>query len=166
MSCYYTSDLHIAHNSINKYRTEFKSAKEHHEFMINKILSLNKRDTLYILGDFIFDSPDYEYYIGQIRQTKAQLKIVLGNHDSRNLYRETSPNISIQLPLFSYKNMWVSHCPIHPQEMRGKDLNLHGHIHKNVLDDKRYFNVNIDVNNYEFVKVEDIKAYRDSLGEV
>jgi hypothetical protein len=31
------------------------------------------------------------------------------------------------LPLFSYKNMWVSHAPIHPDEIRGRDLMIHGH---------------------------------------
>jgi calcineurin-like phosphoesterase family protein len=170
MACYFTSDIHINHKSINKYRTRFNSAEEHHQFMIDKILSLTKRDTLYILGDFIFDGDNYESYMEQIRQIKAKLKIVLGNHDSKNLYRERHPNIEIQLPLFSYKNMWVSHCPIHPQEIRERVGNLQGHLHYNkdlskraILDngevDKRYFNVNIDCNNYEFIKVEDIKRY-------
>ena len=175
MSCYFTSDLHIGHKNCHKFRTKFKSAKEHHQFMVDKILSLNKRDTLYILGDFIFDGDDYEYYMEQIRQTKATLKIVLGNHCSKLLYKENHPKIQIQLPLFSYKNLWISHCPIHPQELRGRVGNIHAHLHANqdiskerVIDirypdslpiDPRYFNVNIDVNNYDFVPVEYIKEY-------
>ena len=65
--------------------------------------------------------------------------------------------MEIQLPLFSYKGIWLSHCPIHPLELRGREGNAHGHLHLEKLNDKRYFNVNIDVNNYEFVTFDKIK---------
>lgn len=68
------------------------------------------------------------------------------------LYTQTiAPNILIQLPLFSYKNTWISHCPIHPQELRNRDGNIHGHLHNSIVPDLRYFNVNLDVNGYDFV---------------
>jgi len=172
MAVYFTSDLHIGHRSICKYRDRFKDADEHHEYMINKILELSKRDILFIIGDFLFDGPDYFKHIEKLKNKKCRIKLVLGNHDAKELYYEDI--FEIQLPLFNYKSMWVSHCPIHPQELRNRAGCIHGHLHsesvkkreydiiddcEHLVPDPRYFNVNIEDNNYEFVKLETIKEY-------
>jgi len=171
---YFTSDLHIGHNSIFKYRNRFKTSEEHHEYMISKIEELGKRDVLIVLGDFLFDSKKYEEHIKRINNCKCRIKVVMGNHDSLKLYKE--PKLEVQLPLYSYKNIWVSHCPIHQDELRDKKGNIHGHLHLSKitipekvwtdvsehfidLPDERYFNVNIDVNDYEFVKLNTIKEH-------
>ena len=113
---------------------------------------LNKRTILFILGDFLFDGSHFEAYLHRIAKFPCTIKLVMGNHDSMQLYTQTiAPNISIQLPLFSYKNTWISHCPIHPQELRNRDGNIHGHLHNSIVPDLRYFNVNLDVNGYDFV---------------
>ena len=162
---YFTSDLHLGHRAICKYRDIFKTTKEHDEYILQEMEKLGKRDILFILGDFLFDGPHYEEYIKRIRKMKCRIKLIMGNHDSLELYKEInqkpqSPegSIEIQLPLFSYKNCWLSHAPIHPGELRNRDLCIHGHMHLEKLDDLRYFNVNIDVNDYKFVKFDDIKA--------
>jgi len=154
---YFTSDLHISHKGIIKFRDRFKTAEEHDEYMFSKIEALSKRDILMVLGDFIFDSEDYDKVIERLSKVECRIKLVMGNHDSRELYKEDC--VEMQLPLYSYKNMWISHCPIHPQEMRGRIGNCHGHLHLEKLDDPRYFNVNIDVNDYEFVKLDTIKEH-------
>ena len=177
MQTLFTSDLHLGHKAICKYRPEFKTSKEHDDYMLDKILSLRKRTVLHILGDFLFDGPHFDEYIERLSKKKCRIKLVFGNHDSLKLldYRHL---FEIQLPLYSYKGHWISHCPIHPQEMRGRLGCVHGHLHKEevmieyqewdnydecyyVEDDldKRYFNVNIDVNGYEFVKWEEIKNH-------
>ncbi len=163
---YFTSDLHLGHKAIPKYRDRFESMEEHDEFMLTKMEMLGKRDILYVLGDFLFDGPHYDEYIQRIRKMKCRIKLIFGNHDSLRLYEEInqkpkSPegSIEIQLPLFSYKNTWITHCPIHPSEMRSRKGCIHGHMHLEELDDERYFNVNIDVNDYEFVLFDDIKKY-------
>lgn len=118
---------------------------------------LNKRTILFILGDFLFDGPHFETYLHRIAKFPCTIKLVMGNHDSMQLYTQTiAPNISIQLPLFSYKNTWISHCPIHPQELRNRDGNIHGHLHNSIVPDLRYFNVNLDVNEYDFVPLNKI----------
>lgn len=138
MSVFFSSDFHLGHKVIvPKYRKQFNSQEEHDELLLDKIAKLKKREILYILGDFIFDSSKYDYYIKQLNKTCCRIKLVLGNHDSLKLYKED--RFEIQLPLFSYKNNWVSHCPIHPQEMRGRDCNIHGHLHGNVVE-KEIFN--------------------------
>lgn len=158
MQSYFTSDLHLGHKAIPKYRDCISSSAENTELMLEKLSTLTKRDMLWILGDFLFDHPDYDSIVSKIQSMPFQLKLVMGNHDSLNLYRDFAS--SIQLPLFSYKNRWVSHCPIHPQELRGRLGNIHGHLHsEHIHNDPRYFNVNIDVNDYNFVPVEHINSH-------
>lgn len=168
MAVFFTSDLHLGHNSIYKYRSDkFNSQEEHDEYILNLIDGLGKRDVLVVLGDFIFESLNYGYYISRIKEAKCRIKVVMGNHDSLKMYSEEC--IEMQLPIFSYKNMWLSHVPIHDTELRGRIGNVHGHLHKQSTDglctipDNRYFNVNIDVNNYRFIPLEEIKKYYKTL---
>ena len=180
---YFTSDLHLGHKAIPKYREPFGDMKEHDDFIINKILELNKRDILFVLGDFLFDGDHYDEYIQRLKEAKCRIKVVMGNHDSMKLYNTEEHPFEIQLPLFSYKGFWLSHAPIHPQEMRNRTGNLHGHLHKesvkkeiSVIDkdfcsgtievkDDKYFNVNLDVNDYKFVNLEDIKKVFEENNE-
>jgi len=161
----FTSDLHIGHKVITKYRNNFKSPEEHDEYWIQKIESLGKRDILHVLGDFIFENPRYDEYIKRLRNVKCRIKVIMGNHDSLKLYDEVQLNkeqnskIEIQLPFYSYKNFWVSHCPIHPSEIRNRHGVIHGHLHKKFLYDDRYFDVCPEKHNYEFVEFDKIKDY-------
>ena len=157
MQVMFTSDLHLGHRSICKYRSKFTTVEEHDEYILDLMSKLNKRTILFILGDFLFDGPHFEVYLHRIAKFPCTIKLVMGNHDSMQLYTQTiAPNISIQLPLFSYKNTWISHCPIHPQELRNRDGNIHGHLHNSIVPDLRYFNVNLDVNGYDFVPLNKI----------
>jgi calcineurin-like phosphoesterase family protein len=63
VSVYFSSDFHFGHKVIvPKYR-DFKSQEEHDTILLDNISKLNKRDILYVLGDFLFDSDKYDYYI-------------------------------------------------------------------------------------------------------
>ena len=70
-------------------------------------------------------------------------------HEGQDL---TLPNLEIQLPLYTYKGFWMSHCPIHSDEMRNRIGNIHGHTHKHSIDDERYYNVSLDVHDYKFIE--------------
>lgn len=157
MKVLFTSDLHLGHRTIHKYRSQFDSHVSHDQSILDMVLNLDKRTVLYVLGDFLFDGPHFEDYLIKLSQAKCLIKVVPGNHDSKLLYTQTiAPNIRIELPLFSYKNLWVSHCPIHPHEMRNRLGNIHGHLHHETLPDSRYFNVNLDVNDFKFVPLDTI----------
>lgn len=173
---YVTSDLHLGHKNIYKYREEFTSMEEHDSYIFSKIMELRKQDILLVIGDFLFDGSHYNEYIERLSKKKCRIKLIMGNHDSKKLYNEGI--IEMQLPLYQKKNIWLSHCPIHPDEMRGRKGNIHGHLHKEVVKkdaiqlkygglitenikvpDTRYFNANIDVNNYEFLDFKEIEEY-------
>ena len=138
----FISDTHFAHKNIHKFRKGFASSKEHDEFLTGKITSfVKKRDVLWIPGDVCFNEEGL-WCLREIRKCCNDIRWVLGNHDT-----ESVVNIAIQERLVDhvygfqkYKKSWVSHSPIHPNELRGR-INIHGHVHYATVDDPRYFNV-------------------------
>ena len=154
---YFTSDLHLGPKSIIKSRTKFKTIEEHDEAILNEFRKLKKKEIVYILGDFIFDCERYDYYVEEFKKMQCRIKLVLGNHDSLKLYNE--PRFEIQLPLFCYKDFWISHCPVHDLELRGRKGNIHGHLHGYNIPDEKYFNVNIENHDFRLVRFKDIKKH-------
>ena len=165
METFFTSDLHLGHKAITKYRSQFATMEEHDEHILTMLESFTKRTNLVILGDFLFDGPNFNYYLLRLSNLPYKIKLVMGNHDSLLLYSKLPSNIELQLPLYSYKNMWVSHCPIHPQELRNRVGNIHGHLHGSTVqhcdgtEDSRYFNVNLDNNNFKPVPLDTIISH-------
>jgi len=154
---YFTSDWHFGHRNILKYRPEFKSIEEHNQTFINEFNSkVRKRDTVYFLGDIAFTEESLEL-LKQLNYCHKKV-LYLGNHD----YLHTSKYLEIfdeVYALRSLKSFWLSHCPIHPQEMRNRKGNIHGHLHESILDDSKYFDVSPEKHNYQLVDFETIKTY-------
>ena len=158
---YFTSDWHLNHKNIPKYRKEFKTVQENNNHFIeefNKVVK--KNDTVFFLGDIAFDDDAIEL-LKKLRFCRKKV-LYLGNHDyvSTDKLLEVFDEIH---GLKGYKNFWISHCPIHPQEMRGKKGNIHGHLHTEILEDIKYFDVSPDKNNMTLVDFEDIKEYFNGI---
>lgn len=139
-----SSDLHLGHKNITKFRTEFSSAEEHHETVFeNLATAIGKRDSLYLLGDVVF-TPEWLARIESIRCIKKTL--ILGNHctDQKISILQLCNVFDSIHSLHAKRNHWFSHAPIHPSEMRGKAGNIHGHTHYRCIDDPRYFNVSVE----------------------
>lgn len=155
-----TSDLHLGHNNICKYRTDFSSPEDHHETMVTNTLDiLSKRDVLWLLGDICF-SRDWMWFYDEVIKKAQIVNLVLGNHDTDNQERRDIVKYaaSIGVKIFSltkYKDSWLSHAPIHPCELRGKFC-VHGHMHREVVDDSRYFNACVEHTGWKPVSYQDI----------
>lgn len=151
------SDLHLGHNNICKYRTGFNSAEEHHEILFENLTKeLRKRDTIWFLGDVAFD----KVWLERIRGIYCLRKILIaGNHDLERgiVMRDLVDTYSDVKSLVSYKNFWFSHCPIHPQEIRGRLGNIHGHLHNFTVEDPRYVNVCVEHTDFKPIDFELIK---------
>lgn len=132
----FIGDLHFGHKNIHKFRSEFSNELHHEKTLLDNLCrSVNKRDTLWLCGDIIF-SDDKTSLLGEIPGRKI---LVLGNHDMVNV-KSLIPFVDDIKGITRYKNSWVSHAPIHPQELYGK-FNIHGHVHKNTVPDTRFVNV-------------------------
>ena len=133
-----TSDLHLGHKSITKYRPQF-TKEEHDEIIFDNLASnITKRDTLFLLGDIAF-TLDWHIKVAAIK-CKHKV-IILGNHDTdRSVKVHQFAGLYDKVHgLLSHRGYWWSHCPIHPQEMRGRTGNIHGHMHGNNIWDPREF---------------------------
>lgn len=150
---YFASDLHHGHKAICKYRTQFNSTEEHDEFVSDNILSTcGKRDTLWLLGDLFFTEDSLKYFNKYLANI-GQVNVILGNHCTDNsvrqrVMRQVVDNCNKAGSLFNYKGFWLSHAPIHPEELRGK-CNIHGHMHDKIIDDDRYFSVCLEQIGYK-----------------
>lgn len=169
---YFISDCHFGHRGIGKYRTQFSSHEEHDEFVFENIMStVNKRDTLWMLGDMFFDGEVLEKYGKRIAERAGYTHLILGNHDTDNTYRRNNVGKFFDIfdsvhGLHSKYGFWISHAPIHPDELRGK-VNIHGHVHFATVSheykfgkviDPNYVNVCCENVNYKPICLQDIKA--------
>ncbi len=154
---YYMADLHIGHKNILKYRDCFDTIEQHDSMIMENILrTTNKRDSLWLLGDILFDSNAVEF-MREISNHVGQLNWVLGNHDTDNKQRLNNVQQVIDEGLctrvgaiFNRNGSWLTHAPLHPLELRGK-TNIHGHVHDQTINDDRYFNVSCE--NVKFTPV-------------
>lgn len=133
---YFCSDLHFGHKNIAKFREEFIDSEEENRQLIKDDWNkrVKKNDTVYVLGDACFTMETVSDF-----ETLPGTKILIrGNHDllDTEVYLKYFQSI---YGLLKYKEFWLSHAPIHPDELRGK-INLHGHVHYASINDKRYFN--------------------------
>ena len=150
------SDLHLGHRAIAKYRPIFETAEEHHETVFdNFATNINKRDSLILCGDVAF-TLEWLYRLKEIKCVKKTL--IIGNHDTE---REVSLRHLAEVfdeisGLYSKRNCWFSHAPIHPDEIRGKKYNIHGHTHQYCIDDPRYINICLEHTNYKPISFEEL----------
>lgn len=137
-----TSDWHLGHRNIAKFRPCVSSMEDNTEQLVtnyNKLIT--KRDIVWFLGDVAFD-PEHLAVIASLPGDK---RLVLGNHDTDR--KVDIANLCLVFDqihgLYRYKAAWLSHAPIHPDELRGK-INIHGHTHSHFIMDDRYVNVCVE----------------------
>lgn len=162
-----SSDLHLGHKNICKYRTTFSSEEEHSNILFDNLASsVGKRDTLYLLGDVAF-TPEWLKRVSEIRCHHK--KLICGNHD-RDFHTmaflvEHFDSVDC---LMSKRNCWFSHAPIHPQEIRRRLFNIHGHLHHNLVTlpdgspDLRYINVCPEHHNWMPVTFDKVTEWQKS----
>lgn len=139
---YLCSDFHLGHKNIAVHRKGVTSEEDNYEQLKeNWHKTITKRDTVICLGDMCF-TPER---LTEFMSWRAEQKIlILGNHDTDNVSFKDIANAYDKVhSLLRYKGMWLSHAPIHPDELRGKP-NVHGHCHYHEVDDPRYLNICVE----------------------
>lgn len=139
---YLCSDFHLGHKNIGTLRKGVESEEDNYQQLHDKWHKLvTKRDTVICLGDMCFT----EERLRDFMTWRAEQKILIaGNHDTDYLSMKLIASAYDKVySLLRYKGMWLSHAPIHPDELRGKP-NVHGHTHYHEVDDPRYLNVCVE----------------------
>lgn len=151
----FIGDIHGGHKNISNFRTQFNSEEENFEFIKeNYYKKVTKRDKVFFMGDIAFTLERLK----DISTWPAQQKILIcGNHDTDNIDMKTlCEHFDKVYSLIKYKEFWLTHCPIHPDELRGKYC-IHGHTHNYNIDDSRYFNTSCENINYTPISLHEIR---------
>jgi calcineurin-like phosphoesterase family protein len=160
MSRYIISDCHLGHRNIANFRKikhpatgEYLTSEEQHDRMYEELCKIPKRATIFFLGDVAFDLEA----LAKIKALPCKNKIlVAGNHDCRGgvSMSHLVDTYEKVYSLHKYKHHWLSHAPVHPQQLRGR-RNAHGHVHYNIvlgadgLPDDRYISVCAEYTGYQ-----------------
>lgn len=147
---YFISDLHFGHKGILSFGQrsgiQLRSGTDHRENMNNIADNwrniITKRDHVFVLGDVAFDSEGFLL----LKSLPGRKTLVRGNHDDKFTTQDWLTIFDSVESMVKYKGYWLTHCPIHPNELWGKK-NIHGHVHFNSVKkdddsyDDRYVNV-------------------------
>lgn len=142
MSCWFISDAHFGHENIANFAdrpivSEADNVRwitECWTSVVSKKTAGDRSDIVFCLGDMAFN----ERSLGIVHAMPGRKVLIKGNHD---VHSPQELEVYKQIHgLLKYKGMWLSHPPIHDQELRGKP-NIHGHVHSATLGDPRYFNI-------------------------
>lgn len=147
------SDTHIGHALIAKLRG-FSTLEEHDETILANLNSVVKpRDTLWILGDLLFNRGTKFDLLYRI---PGYVKVVLGNHD--NYKPGDFPNNFAKVfgAAYGKHGTLLTHIPVHPGQKDRFTLNIHGHLHDKVIDDPWYFNVCLEQNGLKPFNIEEV----------
>jgi len=164
----FIGDLHLGHNSIPKFsgpqRGGITTVEEHDAWIVQQWNSVcSKNDLIWVLGDACFDKTK----LPLLKKMKGSKHLILGNHDEFSL-EAYAPYFNKIHGFVKYKSLWLSHAPIHPDELRGK-INVHGHTHNHVMmihddhrcqdmPDPRYVCVSVEQVNGQPIEIDEVLA--------
>jgi calcineurin-like phosphoesterase family protein len=139
------SDTHFGHKGIinfsgaKSYRP-FNTIEEHDAELVKRWNSVvGKRDIVWHLGDFCFGKRNLPI----AAELNGLKKLVLGNHD---MYA-TDDYLKYFHKVYGaceFKGAILTHIPVHESQFSRYFMNVHGHLHSNILSDPRYFNVSAE----------------------
>ena len=137
MKIWFTSDWHWGHKGQERWRglTEEQIFERTYTDYLSVV---NPRDHVYFLGDICWDRTRLLAFHA-MPGTKF---LVRGNHDTLAT-KEYLTVFDEVYGLYKYKGFWISHAPIHPDELRGSK-NLHGHTHLHNIANDKYFNCSLE----------------------
>jgi calcineurin-like phosphoesterase family protein len=172
---YYTSDLHLGHANIIRFcNRPFENLDAMNEALIaNWNARVTPRDTVYIIGDFMYRIGDEaELLLGRLR---GQKHLILGNHDSAwtkkvplEKYFQSVARLSVINTGFCKATL--CHYPM--MSFEGRFL-IHGHIHNQTNDTywpllrtmENALNTSVEVNDYRPVSFDELVANNKTFRE-
>lgn len=131
------ADPHFSHSNILNFKREdgsplrpFKDIEEHDETLIRNWNSVvGSSDRVYLLGDVAFHPRVFRSVIPRLN---GRICLVPGNHEP--------PKMRKYFDLFDdvrgyvvKKGLIMSHIPIHPGSLSRWNINIHGHLHANIV---------------------------------
>lgn len=164
------SDHHFSHAGMLKFfradgvtvLREFSSTEEMDEHMIaqhNKVVG--KNDKIYMLGDVAFNKTA----LANVARMNGEKVLIKGNHDKEKLSEYVKYFKDVR-GSHQFDGMLLTHIPVHPNSLARWPVNVHGHLHTNVvtigdskIPDPRYYCVCMEqLDDYMPISLEDLKV--------
>lgn len=166
---FFASDHHFDHANILTFKRddgtplrEFDSVDHMNEYIVNSHNRVVKPgDKTYFLGDVCMDRKGRGLEI--LARMNGEKILIKGNHDQckAEAYLKYFKDIRGS---HQFGGLIMTHIPIHSESLARWGLNVHGHLHYNVvrmplsqIPDRRYFNVGMERINYTPISLEEIK---------
>lgn len=176
MNIFFASDHHFHHKNILTFKNqdgtplrEFTDVDHMNEIMVQRHNQVVKpTDKVYFLGDVSMSRNTKGLEI--LGRMNGEKILVKGNHDlcTAKQYLDYFKDIRGS---HQFDGMILTHIPIHPESLARWGLNVHGHLHSNVVrlqlsqvPDNRYFNVSMERINYTPISLEEVKAHVRKFG--
>ena len=176
---FFTSDLHLGHhNVIRLCNRPFANLEEMDQVLIhNWNQRVKKNDTVYIIGDIVFDQRKVAFYLEQLSGKKV---LIAGNHDTTWTKKaEIQPFFEAVVPYLEVRlnahPITMCHYPMlewrasREKSHRKIGYHIHGHIHNRVTDSYlplyRQFNAlnaGVDINGFAPVTFEELIKNNDA----
>lgn len=158
------SDTHFGHVGVTKFLCSdgvtkvrpWDNIEEMDEALVanwNKVV--DPKDRVYHLGDVVINRK----HLKTLGRLNGRLCLIKGNHDIFKLADYTKYFDDIRAyNVVKHNDMKVimSHIPVHPAQLGRFGINIHGHLHQNKVDDKRYINVSVEQIDYTPKLLQDI----------
>ena len=163
------SDYHFGHESMMKFTRNdgsplrvFKDATHMNEYIVmqhNRVVSAN--DKIYMVGDIAMNKK----YLPILHRMNGEKILIRGDHDleTADKYMAYFKDVRASHQL---DGMLLTHIPIHPESLSRWKVNIHGHLHYNIvtqsgskIPDNRYYNVSVErLEDYTPIALEDLKV--------
>lgn len=135
MKRYVISDLHLGHQAILKYRTQFSTLDDMHDTIINNWNSVvTSQDKVYILGDVAWN----KQALPLLNSMNGKKVLIKGNHDILPLKDYVKYFDDIRGAM-EYRGCILTHVPVHESQLKRFTLNIHGHMHGKAIRKSGYF---------------------------
>lgn len=140
---WFWSDLHIDHENCLHPRGWYGTLQEYQDhiaFLWDSVVGEN--DIVHLVGDIALTWSGLRW----IKERPGKKILYQGNHDTEreNTIRDLLAAYDDVRGFWRHKKgFYIGHCPSHPSELRGRRM-IHGHKHKDVIQDPRYINVCLD----------------------
>lgn len=175
---FFASDHHFHHSNILNFKDAttgkplrvFDSMHHMNEHMVNQHNKVVKpNDKVYFLGDVTMTRNAAGLEI--LARMNGEKILVRGNHDlcTAKQYLEYFKDVR---GVHQFDGMILSHIPIHPDSLSRWGVNVHGHLHSNVVrlsnnhPDPRYYCVCMEqLHDYTPVSLEQVKQKVKSVLE-
>jgi len=166
---FFASDHHFGHANILTFKRddgthlrEFTDVDHMNEHIIQRHNSVVRpNDKVYFLGDVVMSRKNSALKI--LERLNGEKILVKGNHDQcdAKAYLEYFKDVRGS---HQFEGLIMTHIPIHSESLARWGLNVHGHLHHNVvkmplsqIPDKRYFNVSMERINFTPISLEEVK---------